>query len=85
MHPILFLKYGCDIDCDLVDSRYLESILKLIRRHLTFIWSSLFLIAVLFTLELIFYYLYYYGLPPAKASDCVTIFSLVIMLLQVYL
>ena len=31
-------------------------------------WSSLFLITVLITHELIFY-LYYYGLPPAKACD----------------
>ena len=48
-------------------------------------WSSLFLIAVLFTHKLIFYYLYYYGLPPTKAYDCVMSFSLVIMFLQVYL
>jgi hypothetical protein len=73
------------VDYDLVNSRYLESILLLVRRHLTFMWSSLFLIAVLFTHELIFHYLYYYGLPPAKASDCVTSFSVVIMFLQVYL
>jgi hypothetical protein len=73
------------VDYDLVNSRYLESILFLVRRHLTFMWSSLFLIAVLFTHELIFHYLYYYGLPSAKASDCVTSFSVVIMFLQVYL
>jgi len=68
------------VDCDLVDSGYLESILLLVRRHLIFMWSSLFLIAVLFTHELTLHYLYYYyGLPPAKACDYVTSFSLVII------
>ena len=68
------------VDCDLVDSRYLESILLLVRYHLIFMWSSLFLIPVLFTHELTLHYLYYYyGLPLAKACGCVTSFSLVIM------
>ncbi len=35
--------------------------------------------------DALIYFNYLYGLPPAKVSDCVTSFSLVIMFLQVYL